>query len=496
MNAPPSEDSSYKHADYDARAFDLYAEEKYRFLWTEVLPRRDWPRALNAGCGSGEANLLLAAACDEVVAIDPDAEAVSRAEALARGAGARNVDVRRAAIDDLDPSQRFDLIVAVDILEHIEDDAAALDTISRLLAPGGTLFLTVPAGPALMGEHDVRLGHFRRYTRGELAAKLSARFQLERCAYFGASLVPVAFAVSRVARGSYPVASTGDAGLVRGLLRRVLRAESVRTDLPFGTSLISVSRSPEPPGPGRVAPRGKWPKRLPLRSEAQRLKDEAFVELWLELLPRRFGLVERYNHGRPAVTAPAGFRRTLELGAGRGEHLQWERLTAEQRRGYHMLELREGMCAVIRARHPGVSVIQGDCQRRLDYPDGHFDRILAIHVLEHLPDLPAAIREAWRLCDKERGVLQVVIPCEGGLTYGLARRLSAQRIYEGRFGLSYRRFIEREHLNHPREVQDELAPWFEVVERDYFPFKVPNVHLNLVIGLTLRPRAVPLERGA
>ena len=46
--------------------------------------------------------------------------------------------------------------------------------------------------------------------------------------------------------------------------------------------------------------------------------------------------------------------RTLELGAGRGEHLEWESLTAAQRRGYHMLELRANLCQVIRERHPEI----------------------------------------------------------------------------------------------------------------------------------------------
>ena len=71
-----------------------------------------------------------------------------------------------------------------------------------------------------------------------------------------------------------------------------------------------------------------------------------------------------------------------------------------------------------------IHVIQGDCQQELGFPDEFFERILAIHVLEHLPNLPATIAEAYRVCAKD-GVFSVVIPCEGGLAYGLARRLSA-----------------------------------------------------------------------
>ena len=116
--------------------------------------------------------------------------------------------------------------------------------------------------------------------------------------------------------------------------------------------------------------------------------------------------------------------------------------------------------------------------------------MLAIHVLEHLPNLPLAIREAHRLCNKEHGLFSVVIPCEGGLAYGLARRISAQRIFERRYRQPYRWFIEREHISRPAEIIEELEPYFEIVHRAVFPFGfLPIPTINLVIGLTCRPRA-------
>ena len=98
---------------------------------------------------------------------------------------------------------------------------------------------------------------------------------------------------------------------------------------------------------------------------------------------------------------------------------------------------------------PGIQVVVGGCQERLAFPDGTFDRILAVHVLEHLPNLPTAIREMHRLIDKQRGQFEVVIPCEGGLAYSLARRISAQRFFEKRYKMPYRWLIEREHINRP-----------------------------------------------
>ena len=239
-----------------------------------------------------------------------------------------------------------------------------------------------------------------------------------------------------------------------------------------------------------------WPKVLPpLTPEQQRISDD-FMRHWHEVLPRRFGIVDRFNHQYPVRHAPAAFTRTLEIGAGLGTHLEYERLDAAQERDYVALELRENMAERIRARYPRVQTAVGDCQRRLEFPDGHFDRVLAIHVLEHLPDLPAAVREMVRVCDPERGVASVVIPCEGGWAYSLARRISAQRIFERRYGQPYRWFIEREHLNRPHEILAELERHFTVAHRAWFPLGVPSVNLNLCLGLTLRPRAAAEKRSA
>ena len=233
-----------------------------------------------------------------------------------------------------------------------------------------------------------------------------------------------------------------------------------------------------------------WPKIIPpLTAEQQRISDD-FMRHWHEVLPARYGFVDDFNHGYVVKHAPANFLRTLEIGAGLGGHIPYEKLSPEQERNYHALELRENMAEKIRARFPNVQSCVGDCQQRLNFPDGHFDRIVAVHVLEHLPDLPATVREMHRLCDPVRGVASVVIPCEGGFAYGLARRISAQRIFEKRYGQPYRWFIEREHINRPHEILRELEACFEVTHSRYFPLGLPSVELNLCLGLTLKPRRI------
>jgi SAM-dependent methyltransferase len=237
----------------------------------------------------------------------------------------------------------------------------------------------------------------------------------------------------------------------------------------------------------------KWPKVLPpLTPEQQRRSDE-FMKLWhVELAgQQRYGLIEKFNHGFPVDHSPPDFKTTLEIGAGLGEHLKYEKLSPEQERGYYCNEFRDNLAAEIKRRFPNVQTVVGDCQKRMDFSDGFFDRYIAIHVLEHLPDLPAAIREAWRLLDKQTGRMLVVIPTEGSLAYGLARKLSAERVWNRHFSAPYTEFYKREHINLVPEILEELDPYFTVGTRSFFPLGVPLQFCNLCIGLVLHPRAQP-----
>jgi len=241
----------------------------------------------------------------------------------------------------------------------------------------------------------------------------------------------------------------------------------------------------------------KWPKTLPPLSEEQKHISDDFMAYWHQVLPAKYNIIEEFNHNYPIRHAPEDFVRTLEIGAGLGEHLKRESLTGDQRKNYFCLDIRPNMVEALKKKFPDVTAIVHDCQKPLaGYKDGYFDRILAIHVLEHLPDLPSAIREAYRLVNKQKGIFSVVIPCEGGLAYGISRRISAQRIFEQRYKQSYQWFIKREHINLADEILEELDPYFEIVQKTFFPFSfIPIQTLNLVIGLSLKPRLNPLLDG-
>ncbi len=229
--------------------------------------------------------------------------------------------------------------------------------------------------------------------------------------------------------------------------------------------------------------RHAWPKVFPPLSEAQKRINNEFVKLWHEVLPQRYGLAERFNNGYPLQSAVVGGPcRTLEIGAGLGEHIKYEDLATQE---YHAVEFRPEMAAEIRRRFPKVRVEVTDCQERLPYPDAYFDRAIGIHVLEHLPNLPAALDQVRRVL-KPGGVFAIVYPCDPGFAYWIGRKISAERLFRAKYGVPYGWFIRREHINSPKEIEIELARRFRLSGRRFFPLRIPLVSLNLCVGVMAR----------
>lgn len=139
----------------------------------EALLRRAQPppgsrRVLDAGCGTGR-NLELLAGVGPAEGVDPSAQAVE----FCRRRGLSEVsqgDVQALPFEDA----RFGLVCATDVLEHVDDDAAALAEMRRVAAPGAALLLTVPAYRWLWSAEDERLEHRRRYTLAGLRGLAAA----------------------------------------------------------------------------------------------------------------------------------------------------------------------------------------------------------------------------------------------------------------------------------------------------------------------------------
>jgi SAM-dependent methyltransferase len=232
-----------------------------------------------------------------------------------------------------------------------------------------------------------------------------------------------------------------------------------------------------------------WPKqRAPLTEEQSAIMADWINEFLTSVKSARFGWVSRFDHTFPVRSASSDLR-TLEIGAGTGTHLQYE-----PEGDYVALEASGRLAAQI-PRREGLSVVVADCEQRLPWEDDSFDRVLAIHVLEHLYNLPAALEEVARVLRPD-GIFCVVIPSEGGRLYSLGRRLTTKRMFEKRYNMPYEWMIAQEHCNTAREVLTELNRHFKVRTRRFFPLKVPAVDLNLVIGLELSLRPPDAEPRA
>jgi len=144
----------------------------------------------------------------------------------------------------------FDLVVAADVLEHIEEHAAAACEIARALRPGGQLLVTVPAHPTLFSSHDQALGHFRRYTwRGLRELMAGAGFRSAFSSALFAALLPAAILRRLLSPpgSAQPVSSYVE---VPRWLNRLciawfgLEAFLMRfVRLPFGSSLCTLERN-------------------------------------------------------------------------------------------------------------------------------------------------------------------------------------------------------------------------------------------------------------
>lgn len=209
---------------------------------------------LEIGCSGGPLmQRLRQQGYSDLTGIDVSQPAIE----LAQARGVPNVSVMDgAALTFADA--RFDLVIASDVLEHIEDEAQALREWARVLRPGGQLVVFVPAHSYLWSAHDVVNHHFRRYSRTGLVAALHrAGLGVRRSSFWNAALYfPTALLrLSKRLLGTDPQAeaatSTGDLHQFPGPLNRLLlawvRLENAvfrRLGLPIGVSVFALARKP------------------------------------------------------------------------------------------------------------------------------------------------------------------------------------------------------------------------------------------------------------
>jgi SAM-dependent methyltransferase len=206
-------------------------------LLLKDLPRD--ARVLEIGCSSGPLlRLLSAMGFTDLQGIDISKEAIRMAEQS--GQRVRVMDGLAPKLDG-----RFDVIIASDVLEHIEDDSMALKNWARLLGKKGKLILFVPAWRFLWSGHDVANSHFRRYSLLELRTKVGeAGLRVKRASFWNmVSFVPLAMLNTlRKRAGTDSLQRTGKVSNSVMVLALKLENRVARfVNLPFGVSAMVVA---------------------------------------------------------------------------------------------------------------------------------------------------------------------------------------------------------------------------------------------------------------
>jgi len=238
----------------DRRVYDRMAEHDSTHWWYRA--RRDIladyltreaalptdARILEIGCGTGH-NLPMLAQFGTVdaIEIDPAARDIASAR-LGKPVGTAPLPI----LPDV-PRGAYDLIAVLDVVEHIEDDIAALKAMRTCLAPGGKILITVPAHQWMWSAHDVVNHHHRRYSKATLRKAIAgAGLRPRKLGYFNSLLFPLAAGARVLGRitGREDSDDSPPPPTVNALFETIFRAERYlvgRVPMPMGVSIVTLA---------------------------------------------------------------------------------------------------------------------------------------------------------------------------------------------------------------------------------------------------------------
>lgn len=213
----------------------------------EGLRGTERPRLLDLGCGTGIA-LEEFARHGRILGLDIAPEALEFTRSRNPGTPLVRGDLVLLPV----AGESLDGVLALDVIEHLQDDAAAVREIHRILKPGGVALLNVPAFPSLWSGKDTANRHLRRYTRSTLRPVLEeSGLRVERMTYTNAALFPAIWLARQGqrllgrpwnSRSEYHPRPWVNSGLrsILALERGLLRL----SNMPFGTSVTCLARRP------------------------------------------------------------------------------------------------------------------------------------------------------------------------------------------------------------------------------------------------------------
>jgi len=202
-------------------------------------------KILDVGCGTGMIMFLLKN-YGETYGIDISEEALN----FCRLRGHKYLKKARANNVPFD-NQFFDLVIAFDLLEHLEDDEGAVKEFYRILKKGGILLISVPSFKFLYSEHDLAAGHKRRYTANQIKRLMKQKqFSIMKITYTNMFIFPLVV-VYRLLKKFFPIREQVKTDffsvplIINKILSSIYRLEAIllaRMDFPFGLSVVCVVR--------------------------------------------------------------------------------------------------------------------------------------------------------------------------------------------------------------------------------------------------------------
>jgi len=219
------------------------------------------------------------------------------------------------------------------------------------------------------------------------------------------------------------------------------------------------------------------------------VKDIDFVK-WLSVCHKFYSETQKgtlgvwVNHLGYKVTSSIDFKgKTIaELGPGVIEHTQYHLSKPVK---YMLVDidsvfLEKSKKILVEQGYGDVETVASD-GNTINIDDSSLDIILTFNQLEHVTDLDNYVQEIKRVL-KPGGLLVGAVPCEGGVAWGLGRFLTTRRYCKVNFDFNFDKVICWEHPNFVDHIKSVLGAHFKVVEKNYRPFAIPLMDINLVFS--------------